>query len=425
MRSVFICADTTALPVTQKLVEALSNGGIVCHGDWEDEHWRKQYLPTVQIIILIIPASPVAYSQGQELARHARENDKPLIELSEKALSNNVSRNKILGEILRLFSALEEAGNNFSIWSRGDSFLPPPILKSSLNDSFANAAAGLILLGAGAAAASVACSIFSGIGSTIFKVFRREYSKSNVSSELKNVHSSVYAPSEISIGSYMLIQVFLHSGENVSSIDINASEAQENAKKRSGATLSSLIKAGEDIDVLVRITGGKLLFFDVKRVKWNGKFAKCTFSYLVPKRISTNDLLCEAILICGNIPVGEMIFTTKVSREPKMDSPMLRTRLYRKIFISYSHKDESRVSFMSHAYKAQGADCFFDRDYLKGGDIFPEEIQTFINNADLFILCWSKNAAESDYVKQELAHALKLSYPMLNQENELNWQSIR
>ncbi len=60
---------------------------------------------------------------------------------------------------------------------------------------------------------------------------------------------------------------------------------------------------------------------------------------------------------------------------------------------------------------AQGVDYFFDRDYLKAGDIFPLEIEKYINSADLFILCWSENAANSDYVQKERNQALDRAYP--------------
>lgn len=40
----------------------------------------------------------------------------------------------------------------------------------------------------------------------------------------------------------------------------------------------------------------------------------------------------------------------------------------------------------------------------------------YINSADLFILCWSKNAAESDYVTLERRHALELTYPQVDMD---------
>ena len=40
-----------------------------------------------------------------------------------------------------------------------------------------------------------------------------------------------------------------------------------------------------------------------------------------------------------------------------------------------------------------------------------QKIEDYINSADLFILCWSNNAAKSDYVQKERNQALDRAYP--------------
>jgi len=59
---------------------------------------------------------------------------------------------------------------------------------------------------------------------------------------------------------------------------------------------------------------------------------------------------------------------------------------------------------------------FFDRKYLKVGDVFPKVIQDYINSADLFILCWSENASNSEYVQKERLLALERAYPQVQPE---------
>ena len=51
-------------------------------------------------------------------------------------------------------------------------------------------------------------------------------------------------------------------------------------------------------------------------------------------------------------------------------------------------------------------DVFFDKHRLKSGYIYSEEIFNFINKADTFVLCWSENAAQSEYVEKERKAAL-------------------
>ncbi len=61
---------------------------------------------------------------------------------------------------------------------------------------------------------------------------------------------------------------------------------------------------------------------------------------------------------------------------------------------------------------------FFDRKYLKAGDVFPQVIQDYINTADLFILCWSENASKSEYVQKERLQALERAFPQVKPKQE-------
>ena len=118
---------------------------------------------------------------------------------------------------------------------------------------------------------------------------------------------------------------------------------------------------------------------------------------------------CEANIFVNGVMIGEMRFLTQIVEVPRNLNPEILSKAFKKIFISYAHKDFDKVKFMAKAYKAQGVDYFFDRDYLKAGDIYPKKIKDYIDTSDLFILCWSQNAAESEYVEKEKLQALSLS----------------
>ena len=224
------------------------------------------------------------------------------------------------------------------------------------------------------------------------------------------VYSSIFSPAEVKRKSYMLIQVFLHLPEESEEVLALAQEAQKNAERR-GHPLQCKLKHGDKVDISLNISGEKLLHSEKKSVSWFGVKTNCTFSYYVPKDIEDEELLCVAILSVNGAPIGEMQFVTKIVETPRSFHPEVYTRKYNKIFISYAHQDESKVKFIAQTCKAVGIDYFFDRDYLKAGDIFPLEIEKYINSADLFILCWSKNAAKSDYVQKERNLALDRAYP--------------
>lgn len=76
--------------------------------------------------------------------------------------------------------------------------------------------------------------------------------------------------------------------------------------------------------------------------------------------------------------------------------------------LSYAHKDAEQVQLLAEGYRAlDNLEYFFDRHKLRPGDEFESKIFEYIDKSDLFILCWSKNAAESEWVTKERLYAFQ------------------
>lgn len=223
--------------------------------------------------------------------------------------------------------------------------------------------------------------------------------------------ASVFAPAEIKCNSHMLVQVYLHLIDESEKVSDLAQESDKNAERRDYIPLQCKLKKGDKVDVLLNIYGETLMMSDKKSVVWQGSFTKCSFDYFVPKDINVDELSCVALLSVNGVPVGDIRFITKIVDSPRQLNPEIIAHKYNKVFISYSHQDESKVKFLHEGLAMGGVSHFFDRSYLKPGDIFPKVIQDYINTADLFVLCWSENAAQSEYVKKERIQALERAYP--------------
>jgi hypothetical protein len=167
------------------------------------------------------------------------------------------------------------------------------------------------------------------------------------------------------------------------------------------------------VDVLLNIYGETLLKSDKKNIVWQGSFTKCSFDYFVPKDIEVDELSCVALLTVNEIPVGEMRFITKIVDKPRQANTEIIAYKFNKVFISYSHLDEEKVKFYHEGLEFAQIPHFFDRSYLKTGDVFPQVIQNYINSADLFILFWSENASKSEYVEKERKQALERAFPQV------------
>lgn len=231
------------------------------------------------------------------------------------------------------------------------------------------------------------------------------------------VYSSIFAPAEIKRKSHLLVQVYLHLYEESEKVKSFAQESDKNAERRDYIPLSLKLKKGDKVDVEFDVYGETRLASERKSIIWQGSFTKCSFDYFVPKDIDVEELSCVALFSVNGVPLGEMRFITQIVDFPRQLNTDMIAHKYNKVFISYSHLDESKVRFLHQGLELGSVPHFFDRSYLKIGDVFPQKIQDYINSADLFILCWSLNASESDYVQKERLQALERAFPKVQPEN--------
>lgn len=154
----------------------------------------------------------------------------------------------------------------------------------------------------------------------------------------------------------------------------------------------------------------------IQEMIWQRHYTDCQFGVFVPEEYKPSSMMGTVMLTVNDVPCGRMMFKTKIVSQPQKLYAKIESKAFHKIFISYSHKDEATVKYFAKAFQAQGVYYFFDRHYLKAGDVYPLKIREYINSADLFILCWSKNAAESDYVQLERQQALALAFPQKDME---------
>lgn len=234
--------------------------------------------------------------------------------------------------------------------------------------------------------------------------------------KLYHAYSSIFAPGEVKRSSFMQVQVYLHTKEETEMVKLLAKESDEFTDRRDYMPLSLKLKKGDVINVDLSIYGEDRLMYERKTMIWQGSFTKCSFAYFVPGNISSYELYCEATLSVNGAVVGEMSFKSLLVDSPRVLNTEIVSRRFNKIFISYAHQDAKQVKMLAMAYKAQGVDYFYDRHALCPGDIFEEKIFNFIDQCDLFVLCWSKNAAMSDYVDKERHRAMMRAYPQISKE---------
>jgi hypothetical protein len=82
---------------------------------------------------------------------------------------------------------------------------------------------------------------------------------------------------------------------------------------------------------------------------------------------------------------------------------------FKKIFVSYSHKDQAIIRAVDRVYQQHpNLQTFIDYKFLHAADRWWPEIQKHIEESDALQLFWSENSAASNNVRQEWEYALTL-----------------
>jgi hypothetical protein len=110
-------------------------------------------------------------------------------------------------------------------------------------------------------------------------------------------------------------------------------------------------------------------------------------------------------LVIASIPVSVAIDANKA------DLPLSQTstEMIRRVFASYSRKDEAVVRACKVAYRGLGIQLFVDKDDILTGQQWRDVIRRRIADHQLFQLYWSKSAADSTEVANEWQMALEIA----------------
>lgn len=226
--------------------------------------------------------------------------------------------------------------------------------------------------------------------------------------ESEDISVCLYAPSEVTPNKSFIIRVYMYLPNEQEAVDSKVEEIDPKAVKKEYKPLDLPVKIGDKLTVQLDLSDGVECKNTTKTVVWHGHYTDCSF---MAKLIDPTQDGIEgtAFVFVNDIPAGEMLFTIDVvDVKPRELYTNVESHRFSKIFISYAHQDESQVRGIAEGCKMLGKDYFFDRHSLQPGDIFKDKILNYIENADLFVLCWSKNAAESEWVQIEREHAMRL-----------------
>ena len=244
---------------------------------------------------------------------------------------------------------------------------------------------------------------------SLFKRLINHFSRNEV------VNTTLFAPYETERGEVMTVQVLFYEDFQYNEVRQRAKMVDPHAEEKNNQVIGVPLRRGDVLTVQLSFfcpeTEGKLIIIEEnsKQVTWNSNVEDATFSVFVDSRYLRKLLNGKVVVMLKDIPILEMAFNVRIVDGQKKSSALASIRSQRldKVFISYSHADVDRVQYISETCRATKCDYFFDRHDLAPGDRYPEKIFHYIDNANLFILCWSENAAVSEWVEKERKRALE------------------
>ena len=228
-------------------------------------------------------------------------------------------------------------------------------------------------------------------------------------SEPNPVDCTVFAPDRVEPKQSGLLQVFLHAPEDRKQVEATAAKFDRETKERGYRSLLVDAMIGTTFTFDVEIEGFVLLE-RIDTLIWTGLPQSVAFPFGVPKGCKWGQHTGTVRISQDGMPIGRISFQIEVVRDARSRSQRPvgeEARHYRACFCSYSSLDRAEMLKRAQGLRATGLHSFIDVLNLRPGDKWNSKIFAAIDESDLFVVIWSKNARDSKWVTKESRYALK------------------
>lgn len=158
-----------------------------------------------------------------------------------------------------------------------------------------------------------------------------------------DINTCLYAPSEVLPNKSFIVRVYMYLPNEQGTIDSKINKIDPKAVKKEYKPLDLPVKNGDKLTVQLDLSDGVECKNTTKTVVWRGHYTECSF---LAKLIDSTQESIEgtAYVFVNDVPAGEMLFTIDiVETKPRELYTKVESHRFSKIFISYSHQDESQV----------------------------------------------------------------------------------
>lgn len=218
--------------------------------------------------------------------------------------------------------------------------------------------------------------------------------------------ATAFAPKKLRRGSPELVRIVIHQPKDLQAVIKEARKIDPRTDAAPSGMKVGDVALGSSVGVSLEVRGATC-DGAMQRRTWKGEPLDFNFSAEADGDVRQAVFLARVFI--DDAQIGVLAFTRPVGgpkNDPASTGDKVRLKRHKRVFLSYSSKDRETVSAIATAYEAAGVQHFFDRTSLKSGEEWSPRLRQEIDRADLFHLCWSKSAAESEWVEKEAEHAL-------------------
>jgi TIR domain len=242
----------------------------------------------------------------------------------------------------------------------------------------------------------------------------------------QNVQFTVFRPDAIEPNKWHPLIAFAHLSEKRPDAPDDEPDPLEEVQRQAQAALEGRFEDYQDLtqDSTQGIPReGELTFVPlINEITFNPAQRKFLWTEPVHReefRMRTQALPGQTLrgslsVFLGRIILAEIRLAIRVAGSSSGPKPAARPASvtpYRKIFASYSHKDQDIAEEFARMTRAFGDEYLRDFTHLRAGEVWNERLLGLIDEADVFQLLWSSNSMRSPYVRKEWEHALSLRRP--------------
>jgi TIR domain len=227
---------------------------------------------------------------------------------------------------------------------------------------------------------------------------------------ISRIQMTVFGPAQVTRRERFFLQTIFHAAWADDAALARARVAEPRPAVADVLPLAGRISEGETVTVRVRADARVNLDECEQTLPWTRDIAVARFVVQLPWWSWRQEYLFTVEVDFSGVPVGRCKFRLTVGKrgvdtEPTHAHGTLGR--YQRAFVSYASEDASIVADVVQLLEVQGLEYFLDQVSLRSGCTWRTELEENIEKSDLFLLCWSRNAAASEWVAKEIDWALQ------------------